>query len=56
MKAYVALTSFAANKKAMELLNSVANEVVVRTEAERPNKKELLTLVARYEILIIGVK
>lgn len=56
MKAYVALTSFAANKKAMELLNSVADEVVVRTEAERPNKKELLALVTQYEILIIGVK
>lgn len=56
MKAYVALTSFAANKKAMELLNSVSDEVIVRTEVERPNKKELLELVTQYEILIIGVK
>lgn len=56
MKAYVALTSFANNKMAMDLLHSVSDEVVIRTEVERPNKKELLTLVTQYEIIIIGVK
>jgi D-3-phosphoglycerate dehydrogenase len=56
MKAYVALASFAANKKAMDLLTSVTNEIVVRAESDRPNKEELISLVADYDILIIGVK
>jgi phosphoglycerate dehydrogenase-like enzyme len=56
MKAYIGLTSFANNKKAMELLSSITNEVVVRTETNRPNKDELISLVASYDILIIGIK
>ena len=56
MNAYVALSSFAANKNAMSLLAQVADEIVVRKEIERPNKEELLGLVKDFDILIIGVK
>ena len=56
MKAYVTLTSFANNKEAMGLLSMIANQIVVRSETERPKKEELKNLVSKYDILIIGVK
>lgn len=53
-KAYCVINDY--GKNACDLLNSAGVEVTVANSSKRPNEDELVELVQKYDILIIGAK